>query len=238
VRGFTSDAFGASNNLGAGTQTQSDPAFSYRQQSRLVSFFSRANYGFANKYFLTGVLRYDGSTRLAPGNQWSLFPAVSASWRLSEEGFLKGGVFSTLKLRAGYGLQGNQAVRPYSTQLLVRTDAGARYPFGNALQTGFVAATNENPDLKWETSAQANVGIDYGFANNRFSGVVDFYQKNTATCCSRSRCRSRRGHAATGSRTSGRCATAASRRRSTPRSSPGRTRACSRGSCSRSSATR
>jgi iron complex outermembrane receptor protein len=65
VRGFTSDATGP-NNLGAGTQTQSDPAFSYRQQSRLVSFFGRANYGFANKYFLTGVLRYDGSTRLAP----------------------------------------------------------------------------------------------------------------------------------------------------------------------------
>ena len=178
VRGFTSDATGP-NNLGAGTQTQSDPAFSYRQQSRLVSFFGRANYGFANKYFLTGVLRYDGSTRLAPGNQWSLFPAISASYNVGEENFLKGGVFSTLKLRAGYGLQGNQAVRPYSTQILVRTDAGARYLFGNALQTGFVAATNENPDLKWETAAQANVGIDYGFANNRFSGVVDFYQKNT-----------------------------------------------------------
>jgi iron complex outermembrane receptor protein len=178
VRGFTSDATGFSN-LGAGTQAQSEPAFSYRQQSRLVSFFGRANYGFRNKYFLTGVLRYDGSTRLAPGNQWSLFPALSASYALSEEGFMKGGPLSTLKIRAGYGLQGNQAVRPYATQVLVRTDAGARYLFGNALQTGFVAATNENPNLKWETSGQANVGIDYGFANNRFSGVVDFYQKNT-----------------------------------------------------------
>jgi iron complex outermembrane receptor protein len=178
VRGFTSDATGY-NNIGAATQTQSDPAFSYRQQSRLVSFFGRANYGLRNKYFLTGVLRYDGSTRLAPGNQWSLFPAVSASYRLSEEGFMKNTPFSTLSLRAGYGLQGNQAVRPYATQVLIRTDAGARYQFGNALQTGFVAATNANPDLKWETSAQANLGLDYGFANNRITGTVDLYEKRT-----------------------------------------------------------
>jgi iron complex outermembrane receptor protein len=178
VRGFASDATG-SENLGAGTQAQSLPDSSGRVQSRLVSFFGRANYGFRNKYFLTGVLRYDGSTRLAPGNQWSLFPAISASYRLSEEGFMQNSPFSNLTIRAGYGLQGNQAVDPYATQVLVRADNGARYPFGNNVQTGFVAARNENRDLKWETSAQANIGLDYGFLDNRISGLIDLYQKDT-----------------------------------------------------------
>ncbi len=181
VRGFVSDR-NAFENLAGGAQAQSLPDSSGRTQSRLVSFFGRANYGFRNKYFLTGVLRYDGSTRLAPGNQWSLFPAVSASYRLSEEGFMKNTPFSTLSIRAGYGLQGNQAVRPYATQVLVRTDPNARYQFGGpltGLSTGFVATSNLNTDLKWEISAQANVGFDYGFAQNRFSGTVDLYQKNT-----------------------------------------------------------
>jgi iron complex outermembrane receptor protein len=178
ARGFRTDAF-QFNNLGAGTQASSPPPTSYIEESRLVSFFGRANYGFRNKYFLTGVLRYDGSSRLAEGNKWSVFPAVSASWRLSEEAFLRDGPFSNLALRAGWGRQGNQAVRPYGTQLLFRSNNDARYPFGNTLINGFAATQVANPDLKWETSEQINVGFDYGFANNRFTGVLDFYQKDT-----------------------------------------------------------
>ena len=86
---------------------------------------------------------------------------------------------STLGLRAGWGMQGNQAVRAYGTQLLLRADNGARYPFGDQVRTGLVAAQVANPDLKWETSTQINLGIDYGFANDRFTGVLDLYQKNT-----------------------------------------------------------
>ena len=95
---------------------------SYNNESKLVSFFGRANYGLAGKYFFTGVLRYDGSSRLAEGNKWSTFPGLSASWRMSEEGFMQDRPLnlSTLALRAGWGLQGNQAVRPYGTQLLLR----------------------------------------------------------------------------------------------------------------------
>ncbi|MDF1503470.1 TonB-dependent receptor [Roseisolibacter sp. H3M3-2] len=178
ARGFRTDAF-RFDNLGAGTQASSPPPTSYIEESRLVSFFGRANYGFRNKYFLTGVLRYDGSSRLAEGNKWSLFPAVSASWRLSEEEFLKDGPFSTLSLRAGFGRQGNQAVRPYGTQLLFRSNNDARYPFGSVLINGFAATQVANPDLKWETSEQLNIGLDYGFSNNRFTGVLDFYQKDT-----------------------------------------------------------
>jgi iron complex outermembrane receptor protein len=178
ARGFRTDVF-QFNNLGAGTTEGAPAPNSYIEESRLVSFFSRANYGFRNKYFLTGVLRYDGSSRLAPGNKWSTFPAVSASWRLSEEGFFQNGPFSTLSLRAGWGRQGNQAVRPYATQLLLRANNGARYPFGDQVITGFAATQVANPNLKWETSEQTNVGLDYGFANDRFTGVIDLYQKDT-----------------------------------------------------------
>jgi TonB-dependent starch-binding outer membrane protein SusC len=178
VRGFSTDAFGF-NNLGGGNKNASDLPFSWREESRLVSFFSRANYGFKNRYFLTGVLRYDGSSRLAEGNKWSTFPAVSASWRLSDESFFPTGMFSNLALRAGWGLQGNQAVAPYATQILLTANTGASYPFGGVVRTGVVATRNENPDLKWETSQQVNIGLDYGVWNNRVTGVLDFYVKNT-----------------------------------------------------------
>lgn len=179
MQGFITDAFGV-DNLGAGTQASSPAPTSYRVESQLVSFFGRANYGFAGKYFLTGVMRYDGSSRLAEGNQWAMFPALSAAWRLSEEAFLSGSdLFSTLALRAGWGLQGNQAVAPYQTQLLLRADPGATYPFGGQITTGLRAAQVGNPDLKWETSEQVNIGIDYGLLSDRFTGVIDFYRKNT-----------------------------------------------------------
>ncbi|MGH7694206.1 MAG: SusC/RagA family TonB-linked outer membrane protein, partial [Gemmatimonadaceae bacterium] len=178
MRNFITDAF-RWNNLGAGGTAT--PPVSYNEQSKLVSFFSRANYGLANKYFLTGVVRYDGSSRLAEGNKWSVFPAVSASWRLHEEAFMNGNPLglSALSLRVGWGLQGNQAVRPYGTQLLLRANNDARYPFGSGITTGLLASQVANPDLKWETSEQVNVGIDYGFKDDRITGAIEFYQKTT-----------------------------------------------------------
>ena len=86
---------------------------------------------------------------------------------------------STLAIRAGWGLQGNQAVRPYATQTLFRADEGSRYPFGTTVYTGLVAAQVANPDLGWEKTRQVNFGVDYGFADNRFTGVLDLYQKTT-----------------------------------------------------------
>jgi TonB-linked SusC/RagA family outer membrane protein len=178
AQGFVTDVF-SWNNLGAGTQAGAPAPVSYIQESKLVSFFSRANYGIAEKYFLTGVVRRDGSTRLAEGNKWSVFPAVSASWRLSNEDFMKGGRFSTLAVRAGWGRQGNQAVQPYGTQLLLRADNGSKYPFGSSVTTGLSAAQVANPNLKWETSEQTNVGLDWGVKDDRFTGVIDIYQKTT-----------------------------------------------------------
>ena len=127
AQNFITDAF-KWNSLGSGAQGAAPPPVSYDDESKLVSFFGRANYGYAGKYFVTGVLRYDGSSRLAEGNKWSTFPGISASWRLSEEGFMQDRPLglSTLALRVGWGLQGNQAVRPYGTQLLLRANADAR----------------------------------------------------------------------------------------------------------------
>ncbi|HKW11143.1 MAG TPA: SusC/RagA family TonB-linked outer membrane protein [Gemmatimonadaceae bacterium] len=178
AQGFITDAFGV-DNLGAATASASPLPTSYENESVLVSFFGRANYGFANKYFLTGVLRRDGSSILAPGHQWELFPALSGSWRLSEESFFKGGVFSNLSIRAGWGKQGNQAVQPYQTQLLLRTDNGAAYPFGGVVTTGLRAAQVGNPNLKWETATQTSVGVDYGLWSDRLTGSVEFYNKTT-----------------------------------------------------------
>jgi iron complex outermembrane receptor protein len=175
-RNFTTDLFTFNNLGGGGTLV---PPFSWREESRLVSFFSRANYGLKNRYFLTGVLRRDGSSRFGIGNKWALFPAVSASWRLSEESFLRGKFFSDLRLRAGYGLQGNQAVAPYSSLILLEPSNGARYPFGDNVVTGVVPTRNANPNLKWEQTAQTSVALDYAFASNRFSGTVEYYKKDT-----------------------------------------------------------
>jgi iron complex outermembrane receptor protein len=178
VQGFVSDLF-QFNNLGGGTQSASSLPISYLQQSKLVSFFGRANYGFADKYFLTGVIRRDGSSKFAEGNKWSVFPAISGSWRISNEDFMKGGMFSSLAVRGGWGRQGNQAIGPYATQLLLRASGDARYPFGSGITSGLLAAQVENPLLKWETSEQTNLGFDWGIKQDRITGVIDIYQKTT-----------------------------------------------------------
>lgn len=180
MQGFITDAFGV-NNLGAGTQAQSPVPYSYHVESKLVSFFGRAVYDWADRFTLNAVLRYDGSSRLAPGHQWQSFPGLSASWRFDQQSFMASHPvgLSRLALRAGWGKQGNQSVAPYQTQLLLRADAGAIYPFGGNLTTGLRASQVGNPDLKWETTSATNLGLDYGFNDNRLSGSIDVYQKDT-----------------------------------------------------------
>lgn len=173
-QGFLTDAFGY-NNLGSGT-TRTD--YSWRNDSRLVSFFGRANASLADKYFLTGVLRRDGSSRFGVGNKWAVFPALSGSWRLSKEGFFpSGGPLSDLRLRGGWGKTGQQAIAPYASLITLCT--GANYPFGDAVSTGVAPCTNANPNLKWEETASSNIALDYGFLNNRLLGSLEYYVKNT-----------------------------------------------------------
>ena len=173
---FLTDAF-SYNSLGSGG-TLLTP-YSNSTESRLVSFFSRANLGFAEKYFLTGVIRKDGSSRFGVGNKWAVFPAISGSWRLSQEGFMRSGPFSELRLRAGWGKQGNPGVDPYSSLILLGADGGTRYAFGDQTVTGVAPNRNPNPNLKWEETAQTNLALDYGLFGNRLNGSLEYYVKNT-----------------------------------------------------------
>ncbi len=177
TRGFLTDAPGF-NSLSSGSQPQ--PLFSNREDSRLVGFFSRANYSFKDKYFLTGAVRKDGASQFGEGNKWAIFPAVSGSWRLSQESFFPTGLFSEFRLRAGWGLQGNPGVPPYASLILLAADGNSRYVFGERAVTGFTPTQNPNPNLKWEETAQTNVAIDYGFMDNRFNGSLEYYVKNTS----------------------------------------------------------
>lgn len=176
ARNFLTDAFSFNNLGGGGTLVA---PFSFREQSRLVSFFSRANYSLKDKYFLTGVIRRDGSSRFGAGNKWAVFPAFSAGWKVSDEGFMQGKGFSNLRLRAGYGLQGNQAVAPYASLILLEPNDGARYPFGDNIVTGVVPTRNENPNLKWEQTAQYNIAAEFGFKDNKYTGTIEYYRKDT-----------------------------------------------------------
>ncbi len=176
AQGFLTDALGY-NGLSTGSKLITPS--SYLEQRRLVGFFTKANYSFKEKYFLTGSWRRDGASQFGEGNKWAVFPAVSASWRLSQESFIPKGPFSELRLRAGWGRLGNPGVPPYASLIRLSADAGSRYVFGETPVVGFVPINNANPNLKWETTSQSNVALDYGFGNNRFSGSLEYYVKRT-----------------------------------------------------------
>jgi TonB-linked SusC/RagA family outer membrane protein len=145
---------------------------------QLASFMGRINYSFKNKYLITASARYDGASRLAPGNKWVMFPSAALAWRISEEGFMKdNSTVSNLKLRAGYGLTGNSAIDPYKT---AGNLSYARYNFGGTNVMGFYQNEMPNPDLSWEKTKQWNAGLDFGFFKGRISGVLDFYLQNTS----------------------------------------------------------
>ena len=176
TRNFLTDAF-TFNSLGSGNTLQ--PPYSFRTDSRIVSFFSRANVGLSEKYFLTFVVRKDGASQFGENHKWATFPAISGSWRLSQESFVPKGPFSELRLRAGWGKQGNPAVPPFSSLILLGADGNSRYAFGDQPVTGVTPIRNANPDLKWEETAQTNLALDYGIFNNRLNGSLEYYVKNT-----------------------------------------------------------
>lgn len=142
----------------------------------LLSYMGRLNYRFKDRYLLTASGRADGSSRLASGNKWAFFPAVSLGWIISEEGFLADSPFSFLKLRLSYGEVGNTAINPYQT---LGGLARSIYAFGNDEAFGFGQSEIANPDLKWEVSKTYNIGLDFGFFNNRLSGTFEFYNTDT-----------------------------------------------------------
>jgi iron complex outermembrane receptor protein len=173
--GFITDAF-SFNKLDA-AKTRNDSSFA--QDWKLVSFLSRANLGFKDKYFVTAILRYDGSSKFADGHKWAAFPGLSASWRISGEDFMSGSTFSDLRLRVGWGRQGNPGIAPYQSLVQFTGSTGANYPWGDSPSSGVIPVSNGNPELKWEQTDQYNLGVDFGLAGNRLAGSVDYYVKNT-----------------------------------------------------------
>ena len=151
---------------------------STRQAWRLDSYTGRINYNFKSKYLLTLTSRVDGSSRFGANNKYGFFPSVAGAWRVSEEPFMQGQqVFSDLKLRASYGLTGNADIPLYNS--LSRLNSVGNYNFNNVRTIGIAAANIGNPDLKWEKSAQADIGLDFGLLNNRIQVTADVYYKKT-----------------------------------------------------------
>lgn len=154
----------------------------WKSENYLVSFFGRLNYSLANKYLFTATVRNDGSSRFSKDNRWSLFPSFAFAWKMNEEGFMEGQrLFSDLKLRLGYGITGQQNILqgdyPYIPVYSENID-GAYYPIGDEYLTTY-RPDAYNKDLKWEETTTYNAGIDFGFLNNRITGAVDYYKKNT-----------------------------------------------------------
>ena len=166
-------------NLGSSSQGQSISSF--REDSRLISAFARANYNFNDKYFVTGTIRADGDSKFGSNGKWGWFPSASLAWRISEENFVKDSkVLNELKLRFGYGVTGNNSFGPYTA--LARVAPTGPYSFdGDMVITGLGAADSyaPNPDLQWETSHMLNLGVDFGLWDNRVSGSVELYNTDT-----------------------------------------------------------
>lgn len=181
-RGFDSDMFDY-NNLGAGNDYRLGDVYSYKGEAKLISFFGRVNYVFADRYMLTATLRRDGSSRFGENHKWGTFPSVSAAWRVSEEAFMGGtnSWLDDLKLRVGYGITGNQdGIGEYRSLSLMGTGSGAYYDQAtDAWKQSYGISQNPNPDLKWESTTQTNIGIDIAFLD-RFNVTLDAYIKKTS----------------------------------------------------------
>ena len=152
--------------------------------SRGMSYFGRLNYDFAEKYMFTAIFRADGSSVFAPGHRWGYFPSFSAGWVISNEDFMKGTAswLDFLKLRAGWGQNGNKSIGAFQYEAAFAYDAFSMYSFGNAKDTptkGASLSRLANEELTWETSEQLDFGFDANFLNSRLRVVFDWYQKTT-----------------------------------------------------------
>ncbi len=175
--------------VGVYPQTNNDPAlrgkerphtpYNYRTENYLVSFFGRANYSFRNRYLLTATVRYDGSSRFK--NHWALFPSFAFAWRIKEESFLKNvDAVSDLKLRLGWGKTGQQEGIGDYNYFAVYSKVNGTNGYYPVTGTGeMYRPTAYDANLRWETTTTANIGLDFGFANDRFTGSIDAYHRAT-----------------------------------------------------------
>jgi TonB-linked SusC/RagA family outer membrane protein len=173
------DAFGI-DNIGIGV-SPSIPRTSFNE-NQLISYFGKVHYSFADRYLMTANFRADASSKFRKENQWGYFPSFSFGWRIMEESFIKDlNVFSNLKLRTGWGLTGNNRIGDYDAFNLLGIDyrSGFVWGDGESFAPGAYQTNLGVPDLRWETTEQINVGLDFGFLSQRISGDVNYYVKNT-----------------------------------------------------------
>jgi TonB-linked SusC/RagA family outer membrane protein len=164
------------HNLGAGTvQSQS----SYYRKISMLSYVARANYAYKGKYLLTVSSRWDGSSKFTKDERWGMFPSAALAWRISDEAFMQPATkwLSNLKVRASFGITGNNAgIGAYDTQALANVKY--YYNFGSAVANGY-GYEMTNALLTWEKTTELNLGIDFGFLNNRINGSIDVYNKDS-----------------------------------------------------------
>jgi iron complex outermembrane receptor protein len=174
AQGLSTDVLGGNGVTTARTVQN----FEDIQENRLISFFGRANYNLNDRYLASVSVRRDGSSRFGKG--WGTFPALSFGWRISQEPFMQGlGAVSDLKVRAGWGKTGNQSFSNYQQySRYVLGDAQTQAQFGNQF-VSTIRPSAFTPDIRWESTRTFDLGIDYGFMNQRVHGSLDWYTKNT-----------------------------------------------------------
>ncbi len=158
----------------------SQSAYGGADESSLLSVFGRANYEFKQKYLFSAALRADGSSRFGPNNRYGYFPSVSVGWIISEESFWGSKALEFLKIRASWGQNGNDRIGNYGFSTVVLSGQNYTFGPGETITNGSVPLTVANPDLRWETITQTDIGFDATFFNGRLSWTSDFYLKNTS----------------------------------------------------------
>ncbi|NDW11451.1 SusC/RagA family TonB-linked outer membrane protein [Bacteroides sp. 214] len=170
-------------SVGNSDTTKAGIGSSFSKQLR-ASYMARINYSLMDRYLLTVTGRYDGASVLAEGNKWDFFPSTAIAWKMNEEDFMSGIEWiNQLKLRVGYGVTGNASIGAYTTSGSMTTSGAAQF-FGvgdiTAITTGAKASVLPNKDLGWEKTASTNIGVDFGFLNNRINGSIEYYVANTS----------------------------------------------------------
>lgn len=172
--------FIGANNLRTFNDIKYGDVDSWKYMSRLIGFFGRVQYNYDSKYFLSGSIRRDGSSRFGENNEWGWFPTVAVGWSMHRESFMESvDWIDQLKVRASYGVSGNQEIGEYRSQVLFDASGKAINPETGREVISFSPAWNSNPDLKWEETTEYNFGIDFGVLDNRISGSLELYRKNT-----------------------------------------------------------
>lgn len=165
-------------DIGSGLTKGEAGMGSYKNSDKLIAFFSRVSYSFANKYLLMASLRREGSSKFGKDHKWGNFPGVSLGWRMSEENFIQDiSWIDNLKLRAGFGVTGTNVADSYNS--LSSLNYSDYFYSNKEWVRKLVPARNDNPDLRWEKKEEINIGLDFGLMNGRVSGAFDFYNRRT-----------------------------------------------------------